>query len=172
MIEFDAMREILRLKQEIMDGNSTEAIKLASLLCTMCRQDRLDLIENFLSLAISRLIVIQINREQINMTHLQELQNALIEIQKKNRLGETLFYVEADEWESIYERAVPWGLLIALETAEILDGTELEELEAIIDFKELKNETHKLIRLTYNFNIYEIHKYLYSNWLDRQMYRN
>lgn len=154
-----------------MDGNTTEAIKLANLLCTMCRQDRLDLIENFLSLAISRLIVIQINREQIYMTHLQELQNALIEIKKKNRLGDS-FYIDDDKWQPVYEQAVPWGMLIALETAEILDGMKLEELEASIDFEELKNETHKLIRLTYNFKISEIHKYLHENWLDRQIYRN
>ena len=53
MIEFDSMREILRLREELMDGNVTEAIKLVSLLQTMCRQDRLDLIEGFLALAIS-----------------------------------------------------------------------------------------------------------------------
>ena len=155
-----------------MDGNVTEAIKLVSQLQTMCRQDRLDLIENFLALAISRLIVIQLDRERINMSHLYELRNALIEIQKKNRLGETDFYIEADSWQSVYERAVPWGLLIAVETAEILDGTEPEELEKIIDFDELKSEALRLIRLTYSFNIYELDKYLRSLWLDCQMYRN
>ena len=172
MIEFDSMREILRLRNELMDGNVTEAIKLVSQLQTMCRQDRLDLIENFLALAISRLIVIQLDRERINMSHLYELRNALIEIQKKNRLGETDFYIEADSWQSVYERAVPWGLLIAVETAEILDGTEPEELEKIIDFDELKSEALRLIRLTYSFNIYELDKYLRSLWLDCQMYRN
>ena len=155
-----------------MDGNFTEAIKLVSQLQTMCRQDRLDLIENFLALAISRLIVIQLDRERINMSHLYELRNALIEIKKKNRWGETDFYIEADSWQSVYERAVPWGLLIAVETAEILDGTKPEELEKIIDFDELKKETLRLIRLTYSFEIYELDKYLRSLWLDRQMYRN
>ena len=172
MIEFDSMREILRLKDELMDGNFTEAITLVSQLSAMCRQDRLDLIENFLALAISRLIVIQLDSEQINLSHLYELRNALIEIQKKNRLGEDSFYVEADRWQSIYESAVPWGLLIAVETAEILDGTDPEELKRIIDFDELKKEALRLIRLTYSFEIYELDKYLRSNWLDRQMYRN
>ncbi|MGL6343311.1 MAG: hypothetical protein ACRC80_29755 [Waterburya sp.] len=172
MIEFDSMREILRLKEELMDGNFQEAIKLVSQLQAMCRQDRLDIIENFLALAISRLIVIQINTEQIYMSHLYELRNSLIEIQKKNRWGETLFYIEADNWQSVYEKAVPWGLLIAVETTEILDGTDPEELERIIDFNQLKDETFKLIRLTYSFDIYELDKYLRSNWLDRQMYRN
>ena len=172
MIEFDSMREILRLKDELMDGNFTEAIKLVSQLQTMCRQDRLDLIENFLALAISRLIVIQINREQIYMSHLHELRNALIEIKTKNRWGETDFYIEVDKWQSVYERAVPWGLLIAVETAEMLDGTNPEELERIVDFEELNSETFKLIRLTYSFNILELDKYLRSNWSDRQMYRN
>ena len=172
MIEFDSMREILRLRGELMEGNVTEAIKLVSQLNTMCRQDRLDLIENFLALAISRLIVIQLDRERINMSHLYELRNALIEIQKKNRLSQTDFYIEADKWQSVYERAVPWGLLIAVETAEILDGTEPEELKTRIDFDELKDEAFKLIRLTYSFNIYELDKYLRSHWLQRQMYRN
>ena len=172
MIEFDSMREILRLREELMDGNVTEAIKLVSQLQTMCRQNRLDLIENFLALAISRLIVIQINPEQINLSHLYELRNALIEIQKKNRLGETNFYIEADSWQSVYERAVPWGLLIAVETAEILDGTNPEELKEIVDFDELKSEAFKLIRLLYSFDLYELDKYLRSNWLQQQMYRN
>lgn len=172
MIEFDSMREILRLRDELMDGNFTEAIKLVSQLQTMCRQDRLDLIENFLALAISRLIVIQINREQIYMTHLYELRNALIEIQKKNSLGEGSFYINVDEWQPVYERAVPWGLLIAVETAEINDGTDPKELEETIDFEELKAETFKLIRLTYSFEILELDKYLRSNWFERQMYRN
>ena len=77
-----------------------------------------------------------------------------------------------DKWQSVYERAVPWGLLIAVETAEMLDGTNPEELERIVDFEELNSETFKLIRLTYSFNILELDKYLRSNWLDRQMYRN
>lgn len=155
-----------------MEGNVTEAIKLVSQLSAMCRQDRLDLIENFLALAISRLIVIQINRERINMSHLYELRNALIEIKMKNRLGEDSFYIEADSWQPVYEKAVSWGLLIAVETAEILDGTEPEELERIIDFDELKDDALRLIRLTYSFEIYELDKYLRSLWLDRQMYRN
>ncbi|MEM7761333.1 MAG: hypothetical protein AAF298_24870 [Cyanobacteria bacterium P01_A01_bin.40] len=166
------MREILRLKDELMDGNFTEAIKLVSQLSAMFRQERLDLIENFLALAISRLIVIQLDRERINMTYLYELRNALIEIQKKNRLGETDFYIEVDKWQSVYEGAVPWGLLIAVETVEILDGTDPEELERIIDFDELKSEALRLIRLTYSFDLYELDKYLRSLWLERQMYRN
>ena len=61
---------------------------------------------------------------------------------------------------------------IAVETAEILDGTDPEELKTIIDFDELKDEVFKLIRLTESLDIYELDKYLRSNWLEQQMYRN
>ena len=40
MIESDSMREILRLKQELMDGNYDQAIKLVSSLQTMYFDDR------------------------------------------------------------------------------------------------------------------------------------
>ena len=38
------MREILRLKQELMDGNYDRAIKLVSQLQTMCLDDRINLL--------------------------------------------------------------------------------------------------------------------------------
>ena len=162
MIESNSMREILRLKQELMDGNYDQAIKLVNELQTMCFDDRINLLSNFLSLAISRLIVVQVNAEYVYLSNLHELRNALIEIKNKNRQGRDSFYVKVEDWQQIYEDAVPWALLLAVETTEILDNTDVEDLKGQIDFGRLKEETLKLVRSTYTLDALEIDSYLRS----------
>ena len=170
MIESDSMREILRLKQELMDGNYDRAIKLVTELQTMCLDDRINMLSNFLSLAISRLIVVQVNPEYVYLSNIYELRNALIEIKNKNRQGRDSFYVKVEDWLTIYENAVPWALLLAVETTEILDNTDVQDLQEQVDFERLKKETLMLVRLTYTFDDLEIHEYLRSRWLDRQIH--
>jgi len=63
------------------------------------------------------------------------------------------------------------ALLLAVETTEILDNTDVEDLKEQIDFERLKEETLKLVRLTYTFDALEIDAYLRSRWLDRKIYR-
>jgi len=171
MIESNSMQEILRLKQELMDGNYDQAIKLVSSLQTMYFDDRISLLSNFLSLAISRLIVVRVNTEYVYLSNLHELRNALIEIKNKNRQGRDSFYVKVDDWQQLYEDAVPWALLLAVETTEILDNTDVEDLKGQIDFRRLKEETLKLVRSTYTLDALEIDAYLRSLWLDRQIHR-
>lgn len=164
------MREILRLKQELMDGNYDQAVTLVSKLQTMFLDDRLNLLSNFLSLAISRLIVVQVNTEYVYLSNLYELRNALIKIKNKNRSADS-FYVEVDDWQQLYEDALPWALLLAVETIELLSDLDVEELRERIDFDPLKESTLELVRLTYTFNAIEIDNYLRSLWSDRNLYR-
>ena len=171
MIESDDLREILRLKLELMDGNYDRAIKLITQLQKMCFDNQINLLSNELSLAISRLIVVQVNTEYVYLSNLYELRNALIEIQNKNRQGRDSFYVKVKDWLTIYEDALPWALLLAVETTEILDNTDIGDLKEQIDFKGLKEETLMLVRLTYTFDALEIDAYLRSCWLDRQIHR-
>ena len=171
MIESDSMRQILRLKQELMDGNYDQAIKLVSSLQTMYFDDRINMLSNFLSLAISRLIVVGVNTEHVYLSNLHELRNALIEIKNKNRHSKDSFYVNVDDWQQLYEDAVPWALLLAVETTEILDNTDIEDLKGQIDFGRLKEETLKLVRSTYTLDALEIDAYLRERWLDRQIHR-
>ena len=171
MIESDSMREILRLKQELMDGNYDRAIKLVTKLQTMCLDDRINLLSNFLSLAISRLIVVQINTEHIYLSTIHELRNALIEVKNKNRQGKNSFYIKVNDWQQLYEDALPWALLLAVETIELLDDLSVDELRERINFELLEEETLKLVRLTYTFNALEIDNYLRSNWSGRTLYR-
>lgn len=111
------------------------------------------------------------NTEYVYLSNLYELRNALIEIKNKNRQGRDSFYVGVDDWLTLYEDAVPWALLLAVETTEILDNTNVEDLKEQIDFEQLKEETLMLVRLTYTFDALEIDAYLRSHWLDRQVYR-
>lgn len=53
------MNEILALKQELLEGNFNEALRLTVELETMSRQDKINAIENFSVVMVSRLITIQ-----------------------------------------------------------------------------------------------------------------
>ena len=88
------MNEILALKQELLEGNFTQALRLTTELETMARQDKINALENFLALLVSRLIVIQVV-DDIYQSYIFDLRNSLIEIQQRNRL-ENSFYVEID----------------------------------------------------------------------------
>jgi hypothetical protein len=97
------------------------------------------------------------------------MRNSLIEIQQRNRLGDS-FYIEADNWHSHYENTVSYSILIAVETTELLDGTDVEQLRETIDYELLRADTLKLLRLTYSLDAYDIDRYLRSLWSDRQTY--
>ena len=88
------MNEILALKQKLLEGNFTQALRLTTELETMARQDKINALENFLALLVSRLIVIQVV-DDIYQSYIFDLRNSLIEIQQRNRL-ENSFYVEID----------------------------------------------------------------------------
>lgn len=166
------MNEILALKQELLEGNFDEAIKLITELETMSRQDKVNAIENFLALMVSRLIVIQVATDYLFQSHINDIRNCLIEIQQRNRLGGN-FFISEDNWLNHYQNVVPYAILIAAETTELWDDEiDPEQLQSMLDFEKLNSETFKLIRLIYNLNILELDKYLRSNWSDRQMYRN
>lgn len=162
------MKEILDLKQELLEGNFPEALRLTTELETMARQDKINALENFLALLVSRLIVIQV-MDDIYQSYVNDMRNSLIEIQQRNRLNDS-FYIKADLWQSHYENVVPYAILIAVETTELLDGTDVEHLKETIDYKLLCADTFKLIRLTYSLDAYEIDRYLRSLWSDRQIY--
>ena len=162
------MREILDLKQELLEGNFPEALRLTTQMKTMARQDKINALENFLALLISRLIVIQVIND-IYQSYINDLRNSLIEIQQRNRLGDS-FYLEADDWQPHYENAVSYAILIAVETTELLDGTNVEQLKQAIDYELLRADTFQLIRTTYSMDACEIDRYLRSLWSDRQTY--
>ena len=162
------MKEILDLKQELLEGNFSEALRLTTEMETMARQDKINALENFLALLISRLIVIQV-MDDIYQSYINDIRNSLIEIQQRNRLSNS-FYVEAEFWQSHYENVVPYSILIAVETTELIEGTNVEQLKETINYELLRADTFKLIRLTYSLDAYEIDRYLRSLWSDRQTY--
>ena len=163
------MEEILSLKQELLAGNFEAAIRLIAELETMSRQDKINALENFLALIISRSIVIQVS-DYLFQSYINDIRNSLIEIQQRNRLGDR-FYIAEDEWYCHYENVVPYGILIAAETTELWDDSiNPTQLRQKIDLEKLRIETLKLIRLTYSLNAIELDEYLRNNWSDRQIY--
>ena len=95
------MNEILDLKQRLLEGDFAGAMKLTTELETMARQDKINALENFLAILISRLIVIQVI-DDIYRSYVNDIRNSLIEIKQRNRLGDGC-YIEADLWQSHYE---------------------------------------------------------------------
>lgn len=162
------MKEILDLKQELLKGNFSEALRLTTELETMARQDKINALENFLVLLISRLIVMQVV-DDVYQSYINDIRNSLIEIQQRNRLGDS-FYIKVDLWQSHYENVVPYAILVAVETTELIDDTNVEQLKEKVDYEVLRNDTFKLIRTTYSLDAYEIDRYLRSLWSDRQIY--
>lgn len=164
------MNEILALKQELLEGNFDEAIKLTTELETMSRQDKINAIENFLALMVSRLIVIQVASNYVFQSYINDIRNCLIEIQQRNRLGEG-FFISEDDWVNCYENVVPRAILIAAETTEFWDDEiDPEQLRSMLDFVELRVETLNSIRLIYSLNAIEIDRYLRQFWSERQIY--
>ena len=162
------MNEILDLKQFLLEGDFVEAMKLTTELETMARQDKINALENFLAILISRLIVIQVI-DDIYRSYVNDIRNSLIEIQQRNRLGDGC-YIEADLWQSHYENAVPYGILIAAETTELLESYDVEQLKKAVNFDLLRADTLKLIRATFSLDALAIDGYLRSLWSERQVY--
>lgn len=163
------MKEILDLKAQLLQGNFQDAIKLVNQLETMARQDKINALENLLVIIESRLIV-AMNQENIYMGNINEIRNSLIEIQQRNRLGEQDFYIPADNWQPHLENTIPWAILIAVETTEICEEIDAEQLKNKINFELLKSQTLELVRLTYSLDAYEIDRYLRNKWSEREIY--
>ena len=161
------MNEILDLKQFLLEGNFSEAMKLITELETMARQDKVNAIETFLAILISRLIVIQVI-DDIYRSYVNDIRNSLIEIQLRNRLGDS-FYIEKRLWQSHYENVVPYAVLIAAETTELLEEFDVEKLREIVDYQLLKADTLELINATLSMNVFEIDSHLRSLWPGRRV---
>ncbi|MGL6342552.1 MAG: hypothetical protein ACRC80_25840 [Waterburya sp.] len=164
------MKEILTLKQELLEGNFSEALRLTTELEIMSRQDKINALENFLALMVSRLIVIQIATDYLFQSHINDIRNSLIEIQQRNRLGAD-FFIQENDWSTLYENVVDYAILIAAETTELWDDEiSPEQLQNLLNFEQLRIETLKLIRLIYSLNVLDIDRYLRQNWPQRQIY--
>lgn len=162
------MNEILDLKQRLLEGDFAGAMKLTTELETMARQDKINALENFLAILISRLIVIQVI-DDIYRSYVNDIRNSLIEIKQRNRLGDGC-YIEADLWQSHYENILPYAVLIAAETTELLESYDVEQLREVVNFDLLRADTLKLIRATFSLDILAIDGYLRSLWSERQVY--
>ena len=164
------MKEILVLKRELLEGNFDEAIRLTTELETMSRQDKINAIENFLALMVSRLIVIQMASDYLFLSHLNDIRNCLIEIQQRNRLGESVF-IQRHDWADTYDRVVPYAILIAAETTELLDDEiSPQQLQGTIDFDDLKFEALKLLNFIYHHSVLDIDRTVKNNWSHRQIF--
>lgn len=164
------MKEILDLKQELLMGNFDEAIKLTTELETIAYQDKLNAIKSFLTLIVSRLILLQVGK-YIYMSNIYEIRNSLLEIQLRNRLGDG-FYIQGDScWQKLIEQSIPWALLIAAEETELREEMDVSQLKEVVDYKLLQVEALSIIRLIFSLDAYGLDQYLRSRWINKQLIR-
>ena len=164
------MKEILDLKQELLMGNFDEAIKLTTELETIAYQDKLNAIKSFLTLIISRLMLVQVG-EYIYMSNIYEIRNSLLEIQQRNRLGDGFYISEDAGWQKLIEQSTPWALLIAAEETELREEMDVSQLKEAVDYKFLQTEALSLIRLIFSLDAYDLDQYLRGRWIDKRLVR-
>ena len=156
------MNEILALEQELLKGNFDEACDLVNQIKIMSRQDRINQLETYLALVISQTIVILINTS-VDLSVIEKLRNYLIEIKQYNRLG-TGVYIEDDQWTTYYNNSLSVGILKAIDTGLLPEGTGISKLTNLINFKVLQIEVNGLIHLTNSLNACDLDSYLRSRF--------
>ena len=157
------MQEILDLKQQLLLGNFDKAIDRAIELETMVRQDKINVINNYLTFILSKLIIIQLS-DRISLNHIIEIRNALLQIQQRNRLSNRWYIEQDSQWLSLIGRSFSLALLIAAEDRELQDRLSVEEVRNKVDSQFLRIEALLLIRLTYDLNAQQIDRYLRFRW--------
>ena len=157
------MNEILALKEELLKGNFDKACDLVEKIEIMARQDRINHLETYLALIISSSIVIQA-RTSVDFTVIEKLRNYLIEIKQYNCLEDS-FYIQEDEWQFHYARALSLGILKAIDTELLPEGMGIEKIDEEMDFRILQIEVLGLIHITNSLNACELDSYLRSRFV-------
>lgn len=140
------MQEILDLKEKLYQGDFQGAIAICDELETMGRQDKINTLESFLVVLIVHLIKIQVEN-RITASWIESIRNSLLEIQDRNKLGKKSHYIKRGCWLESYENKLYRAIIKA--SKEVLQGIEIDQLEAKIHYPELKTETLDLLDLTY-----------------------
>ncbi|MGL6340658.1 MAG: hypothetical protein ACRC80_16150 [Waterburya sp.] len=86
------MGELLYLKQQLLQGNYEEALKIVTELEMISKQDKLNSLETFLLVMISHLITIQISdADTVYMWNVNKIKASLFEIQERNRFMDSYY---------------------------------------------------------------------------------
>ncbi|ELS04634.1 protein of unknown function DUF29 [Xenococcus sp. PCC 7305] len=147
------MEEIIELKQSIISQDWEKSLAIIEELEDMGRQDKLNNLQSFLVILLVHLIKVQVEK-RVTKSWRNSIINSLLEIQKRNHLGQKSHYIKKNCWQETFQEALPRALIKA--SQEIFEGIEVEDLIDSLDQETLRDTTFKLINETYNLKPLEI----------------
>ncbi|MGK7892607.1 MAG: DUF29 family protein [Xenococcus sp. (in: cyanobacteria)] len=152
------MEELLQLKNHLLARNYEEAILIVEELETMSRQDKINILESYLTVLLIHLIKIQVEKRITNSWRVS-IRNSIYEIKRRNRLGKKSHYIKQGEWLEHFNEVISEAIVDAAQ--EVFGGIETKELRTKIDFTLLQTQSFELLDLTYtDKNSEEIKEYL------------
>ncbi|HHP7232048.1 MAG TPA: DUF29 family protein [Xenococcaceae cyanobacterium] len=137
------MEEILELKNCLLNHEYDRAYAIVEELEAMGRQDKITTLESFLVILLIHLIKIQVEN-RITRSWRNSISNSLLAIQKRNKLGKKSHYVKPDEWDEHILSCQFEAILIA--AREIFEGIDYQELERLVDLKQLIAVSNELLQ--------------------------
>lgn len=147
------MEEILELKDCLLNQQYDRAFAIVEELETMGRQDKINNLESFLIILLIHLIKIQVEK-RVTRSWKNSIINSILAIQKRNRLGKKSHYIKNGNWDEYLVNCQFEAVLGAAK--EVYEGIDYQDLEKLIDFKQLMRISNDLLALTYNKNPREI----------------
>ena len=143
-------QELIELKKAIAHYDYRKALEIVNDLEVMSREDKIQKIESYLVVFLVHLLKISVEKRITNSWRASIL-NALLQIQKTNRMGNTKTpYIKLDECQSYIEEVLP-EVYLSASTEVRIDGREIDdvELETIADNDSLISLARTLLLLTY-----------------------
>ena len=140
------MEELLKLKQNLLSGNISQALCIVEELEEVGRKSIIENLESFLVILLIHLIKNQIE-QRLTISWKKSILNSLIAIQKKNKLGKKAHYIYQDQWLEYIESNYPSALLNS--SYEIRGGIDYQALKMLVDQENLFSLANRLLDLTY-----------------------
>lgn len=144
------MKEILELKQCLLNHQYERAINIVEELEQMGRQDKINNLESFLVILLIHLIKIQVEK-RVTRSWRSSIFNSLREIQKRNKLGKKSQYIKPNQWQSHFADVYPDAIFKAAD--EAFGGIEINELKSLINLSLLQKITLELLESTYVLDV-------------------
>jgi hypothetical protein len=140
------MEEIIELKQSIIHHDWERSLEIIEELEEIGRQDKINNLESFLVILLVHLVKIQVEK-RVTASWRNSIINSILEIQKRNHLGQKFHYIKQHDWKDSFQESLPRALIKA--SQEVLGGIELDELIKLIDKQMLKEQAFALLNETY-----------------------
>ncbi|MGF1539814.1 MAG: DUF29 family protein [Pleurocapsa sp.] len=147
------MEEIIELKQSIIQHNWERSLEIIEELEEMGRQDKINNLQSFLVILLIHLIKVQVEK-RVTVSWRNSIINSLLEIEKRNHLGQKSHYIKQGDWTDSFQQSLPRALIKA--SQEVFGGMELDELIELIDEQMLQTQALELLNKTYKLQPLQI----------------